>query len=379
VNERQIADKLGRLISENYEIGELKKVKRLDRGYVNTSYEIETERDRQENRYFLRQYKKGIREEEVKFEHSIINHLVKKKFELVARIVGTKDQRTYVRQFEDDDEEDKRECVFYAVFGFLPGEDRYSWDNPFCCDDELESAATVLAQYHDAVFNFNPEGRRHHPRIIDLLPQMVGLIDNCARRAAKTRFDLYFLASLNSILSAIDRTKISITKREYQKIVHLPIHGDYHPGNLKFQDQKVTGLFDFDWSRIDARCFDVALAVTYFCSAWEGRDSGNLLLDKTTLFLSRYQKNLPGLEGLGPLEDTELELLPPMMSASNLFVLCWDLVDFYSKKVNAHEYFVYLQHNVQLMKWLEDRMNLGKLEKVIVESTGDSSLRSDIE
>ena len=370
MNKRRIADKLGRLISENYEIGELKEFKRLDRGYVNTSYEIKTERDRQENRYFLRQYKKGIREEEVKFEHSIINHLVKKKFELVAKIVGTKDQRTYVRQFEDDDEEDKKENVFYAVFSFLPGEDRYTWDNPSCRDDELESAATVLAQYHDTVFNFNPEGRRHDPRIIDLLPQMVGLIHNCARRAGKTRFDAYFLASLNSIVSAIDRTKISITKREYQEIIHLPIHCDYHPGNLKFQDQKVTGLFDFDWSKIDARCFDVALAITYFCSAWEGRDTGNLLLGKTALFLSSYQKNLPGPEGLAPLEDTELELLPPMMSASNLFVLCWDLVDFYSKKVNAHEYFVYLQHNVQLMKWLEDRTNLGTLEKVIVESTG---------
>jgi len=66
------------------------------------------------------------------------------------------------------------------------------------------------------------------------------------------------------------------------------------------------------------------------------------------------------------------------MRAGNLFVLCWDVVDYYGRKANADEYFVYLQHNVQLMKWLEDRISLGKLEKAIVESTGDSSLRSDL-
>lgn len=56
---------------------------------------------------------------------------------------------------------------------------------------------------------------------------------------------------------------------------HLVIHGDYHPGNVKFQDGKVSGIFDFDWSNADLRCFDVAIALLYFCSVWNGIDAGN--------------------------------------------------------------------------------------------------------
>ncbi len=364
-----MASHVREIISENYEIGDLKKMKKLDRGYVNTSYEIETVRNDKENRYFLRKYKKGIREEEIKFEHSIINHLVKKNFGIVAPLVYTKDGRTYTEQCQGSSDGEKGEVAFISVFEFLPGEDRYTWDNPACTDEELRNGAAVLAQYHDTVFDLNPEGRRYEPRIIDLLPLMAENIRNYAKKGGKTKFDAYFLENLHSILSAIDRVARSIDEREYEEMVHLAIHCDYHPGNLKFQNGEVTGLFDFDWSKIDARCFDVALAITYFCTTWEGKEDGDLQLDKTAAFLQTYQKGLDPCRGVGPLGELELRFLPHMIGASNMYVLNWDLDNFYSKKVNAYEYLLYLQHNVKLMSWLEKRENRAQLEKAIAEST----------
>ena len=45
----------------------------------------------------------------------------------------------------------------------------------------------------------------------------------------------------------------------------------------------------FDWSKLDYRLFDVGLALAYFCSSWEGVDSGELWLDKVALFVRAYQ------------------------------------------------------------------------------------------
>lgn len=363
------AKQLKAFISKNYKIGELRKARKLDRGYVNTSYEIETVRDGRENRYFLRKYKKGIKEEELRFEHSIIQHLMKKNFKLAAGIVHTKEGKTYIQQFEDNKDKDKKEYVFMSLFEFLPGEDKYTWDNPACNDEELRNAAAVLAQYHDTICDLIPEGKRHEPRIIDLLPHIADNLKNCAKRAGKTKFDAFFIENLDSILRAIDRTRNSIDKKKYQGMVHLAIHCDYHPGNLKFQNERVAGLFDFDWSKIDARCFDVALAIMYFCSAWKGKEDGDLQLNKIAVFLDTYQKTLQATQEIGPLNDVERKCLAHMIRASNIYVLHWDVENFYTKNVNPYEYSRYLRHNVLLMKWLESNKNLNKLEKIIMEST----------
>ncbi len=335
-------------------------------GYVNISYVIEAVINGKRNKYFLRRYKKGIREEEVAFEHSVIKHLVRKGFDLVARVISTRDGKTFVKQFEGEGGEDGGGEVFYAVFDFLPGEDKYTWVNPACNGGELKNAAAVLAQFHNAVFGLAPAGKRYEPQIIDLLPIIAGNVDKCAEKARKTEFDAYFLENLSLILETVNRTLRAIDEEEYKEIVHQVIHCDYHPGNLKFQNGEITGLFDFDWSKVDARCFDVALAVVYFCTTWEGKEDGDLQLNKVATFLNAYQNTLRGTPGVGPLSGIELKYLPHMIDASNIYVLNWTIVDFYSKEVDPQEYLIYLQHGVRTMRWLENKGNWDKLERMIV-------------
>ena len=75
--------------------------------------------------------------------------------------------------------------------------------------------------------------------------------------------------NLKTILSTIEQILYAFTFGiqgcEYKDLIHMVIHCDFHPGNLKFQNNAITGLFDFDWSKVDVRCFDVALAIIYFC------------------------------------------------------------------------------------------------------------------
>ena len=364
--EAYAASQLEEIISKHYAIGELVDYEQLLLGYVNISHIIETVVNGKKNKYFLRRYKKGIREEEVEFEHSVIKHLVRKGFDLVARVISTRDGKTFVKQFEGEGGEDGGGEVFYAVFDFLPGEDKYTWVNPACNDEELKNAAAVLAQFHNAVFDLTPAGKRYEPQIIDLLPVIVENVEKCAEKAGKTEFDAYLLENLGPILETIERTLRAIDEKECEEIVHLVIHCDYHPGNLKFQNSKITGLFDFDWSKVDARCFDVALALTYFCTAWEGKGDGDLQLNKAAVFLGAYQNTLKGAPGVGPLSGIELKYLPHMIDASNVYVLNWTIGDFYSKEVDPQEYLIYLQHGVCTMRWLENKGNWDRLERMIV-------------
>ncbi len=351
-----MTDHLRAILTTRYDIGELADVRKLDRGYVNVSYEIQTQKDNRKHLYFLRRYKRGIREDEIRFEHSIVKHLMKKRFPYSAGLIHTKDGSTYVKELEGCG--DDREEVYYAIFEYLKGEDKYTWDNPACDDEELADAARVLARYHAAVSDLQFEGRRYEPKIIDLLPTIAGNLMKYAKRAGATKFDSYFLKHLDYTLRAIDETLHQIDRNDYENLPQLAVHCDFHPGNLKFRKGCVVGLFDFDWSKIDARCFDVALGITYSCTTWEGKEDGDFLLDKLLLFLKSYREEAGKAGGFGPLGDKEVHYLPVLIRASNLYVLNWDVDDYYIKKPNPCEYLIYLQHNVRTMRWIENNCDV---------------------
>ncbi len=186
IDKSYMADHLAVILSENYDIGELVGVKKLDRGYVNVSYEIETSKNGKKTKYFFRRYKKGIREDEVRFEHSIVKHLMKKHFDLVAGLIFKKDGGSYVKEVMKNNGEER----YFAIFQYLEGEDKYTWDNPACSIRELQDSARVLARYHDAVSDLKPEGRRYEPKINELLPAISGNLMKYAKRTGNTKIDV---------------------------------------------------------------------------------------------------------------------------------------------------------------------------------------------
>ena len=357
-------------ILEHYDLGELANLEKNERGYVNTSFAIQTIQGGQRRQYFLRKYKAGIREPEIQFEHSLINHLVALGAPPVARLHRTRDGDTYVRQIGEADD---RERVFFAIFDFLPGEDCYTWVGPRCSKEQLQNSAVVLAQFHNAVSGFQPQGQRAEAKIFDLLPLIAAGVAACPARAKNTVFDAYLLERLHLVLQNIAATRAVLSEPEVLALPQLIIHCDYHPGNLRFRGSQVTGLFDFDWSKIDARCFDVALALWYFCTNWEapqdgapdGAPSGGLRLAEVQTFLSAYQATLHTHPGAGPLGPMEGKYLPYMINASNLYILNWTIEDYYRKDVDPQEYLVYLRHGLNFMDWFETDGHLDELKAIL--------------
>jgi homoserine kinase type II len=288
----------------------------------------------------------------------------------VARLHKTRDRKSYFRRFEG---QDSTEEIFYAVFDFLPGEDRYTWVDPNCTESELANSAVVLAQFHTAASSLKPSGKRVEPKILELLPVIADTLAACPGNSKHTAFDDYLMDNLELVRKNIADTRSILNEPEARQMAEIVIHCDFHPGNLKFQGEQVTGLFDFDWSKIDMRCFDVALALWYFCTSWDGPTDGQLQLDQVKVFLDAYQTCLLDHPGVGPLTPVEMRYLPAMINASNLYIFNWTIVDFYQKEVDPQEYLVFLRHHVNFTAWFETAANRERLVNTISSLNGNGS------
>ncbi len=253
-----------REVLAHYDLGTLVDYEKNERGFVNTAYAIFTLAEGKRNRYFLRKYKRGIREEELNFEHSLIEHLVATGAP-VARIHHTRLGKSYLHLSEGTD---GAAGVFYTIFDYLPGEDRFTWVNPILTEEQLSASAAVLARFHIDAGGFAPLGRRNEPKILDLLPVIAETWSGCPAKSKGTIFDNRIYEHLELVSANIAATLVALQEPSARSLPEMVIHCDYHPGNLKFTGDCVTGLFDFDWSKVDLRLFDLGLALWYFCTSW---------------------------------------------------------------------------------------------------------------
>ena len=116
-------------VLSHYDLGVLVGLERDQRGTVDTSFFIDTLKDGERRRFFLRRYKHGVRREEILFAHALISHIARHGSCPVARVHPTRQGTTFLRRAEH---EGHTAGAFYAIFDLLAGEDRYTWVGPRC-------------------------------------------------------------------------------------------------------------------------------------------------------------------------------------------------------------------------------------------------------
>jgi homoserine kinase type II len=313
------------LVNDEYDLGSVIRVERIFGGYVNASFAVWTRTKSGEHTYFVRKYNSAITEREVRFEHALLTHLAEHGFDLASTVFKNRHGETFVAREEIVD--GAAVTIFFGVFRMLEGEDKYSWLGNRLTDEAFASGARVLARFHHGAADFDPgDLAREQPPIMEFVPTLAPTFKACASRATGTAFDGLFLDKLPAILDVI--AKGVEVASQLDGLPVNPVHCDYHPGNLKWVDEEAVGLFDFDWSKLDYRVFDVAQGVSYFCSSWDGPDKGELRLDKTAIFVRAYQEEAARWSDPGPMSARELAVLPRMIANANLHCLNWD-VTFY--------------------------------------------------
>lgn len=343
---------LKEVIEGHYDLGKVLDVYEIFGGYVNRSFGVITEKDGEKHNYFVRKYKKGIQEKEIQLEHSMITCAKENGLEIAAGLYETKNGSTYVKITEDTG--DKSQEWYFAVYEYLEGEDKYTWVDNELTDKEYASSAEVIAVFHNAVKDFDPGNlERVESKILDLLRELPDTFNEWAALDIQNRLQEYYLKNLPRILEVTN--SIVIPDEDRAKLPLNPIHCDYHPGNLKFENEKAVGIFDFDWSKIDIRVFEIGLSLAYFCESWVGEMDGVLHLDSCRIFLEAYQRKLRELGGLPPLNETELHYMPEMINAGNIYLIFWCLRSYYDDlSLNVYEYLAYLTHQVKAMNWVEE-------------------------
>ena len=356
-----VSSQLADVVRADYDLGEVVGVDQIFGGYTNLSFTVHTRDDEGDHSYFVRKYNRSNTEREILFEHALVNHISAKGFHIAAKVYPNKRGETFVTREETQGGE--RVTRYFAVYEMLTGEDKYTWVKNRCTDNEYESGGQVLAEFHYLAHDFDPgDLGRHQPPIMQFLRQLRSSFAGYAAQQKDTICDRYFREWLPVIDEQL-RKGIEL-EPQLEGMPYIPVHCDYHPGNLKWVDEQGVGLFDFDWAKLDYRLFDVAEGIVYFCSSWEGRDSGDLWLDKATAFLRGYQEEASRFEFPGPLSVAELRALPRMIANANLYVLNWDASAYYEAgevlanatltEEDEDEYLMYLKHQVELMNYIED-------------------------
>lgn len=123
---------------------------------------------------------------------------------------------------------------------------------------------------------------------------------------------------LSGVRDALRRLCGLLPAKVYGRLPQAVIHGDFHPGNVKFMrdSSRLAGLFDFDWTNRQERIRDVADGLLFFCrrSHFDPSDIVSLTaavgLDPALcrVFLSAY-------EVARPLTGEERGALPLVMEA----------------------------------------------------------------
>jgi homoserine kinase type II len=352
----------------HYDLGRLVKHVPDRRGTVNISFEVEVLRRGRRHTYFLRKYRPGIGKEEIRFEHELIEHVARQGTCPIAQVHRTRQGASFLEVPGDGLQGTPG---YYAVFDFLPGEDRYTWVGPRCTPVELHNAGDLLARFHAAVGTFKPTGRRVEPKIAALVGVIADMWAAAPSLSKGTVFDAFVAEHFDEVRQDVRSTVARLRDARVLRLPEVVTHSDYHPGNLKFEGDRISGLVDFDWAKVDLRAFDVGLAVWYFCASWEGGSDGSMRLEDVRAFVAAYQERLRVLHALPPLSPEEMQLLPDLIQAGNIYILYWTIRDYFGKDVDPAEYLVYLKHSLQTSRWLRSLTNRAELSRVLGELTED--------
>lgn len=342
-------------VLSHYSLGTLLCCEQNLRGYCNTSFAIQTLDGDTPTWHFLRRYKATIREAEILFEHSLIQHLSQFPELPVAKLEVTREGKTYLIE---PCQNSTLSPTFFAIFDFLAGEDRYTWIDPRCSEVEMGNAAALLARYHQAVWAFQPQGWREEPDIRGLLPLISANLLACLEKPLPAELQNPIGEHLTFLQEKIAQLQRAFSSPKADQLPRLIVHHDYHPGNLRFAGDEIVGLFDFDWANLDWRVLDVALALFYFTAEWQGEADGRLRLEEVETFLAAYQQAMQDEEGGHPLSEVEQEMLWQFIEAANLYVLNWTVLDILNKAVDVAEYSAYLWHGIHTARWLDQNQPL---------------------
>jgi homoserine kinase type II len=363
IESQVLYDQINTLFNKYYDLGHIKEIYEVFGGYTNRSFGVITTNKGEEKEFFIRKYKAEIRDTDVLIEHSLIKYALAQGFQEAAGIFPATDGRTFIRLNERKNGQTVSRV--FSIYQFLQGLDKYTWIDNKSTPQEFFNLGALLARFHGATHGFRPQSDqvKTEPKVRFLIPDLKRRLSERANQPLNTLFHAYFTSTLPTVLDHIDKNLL--LDSEYDAFPEGPIHGDYHAGNVKFDGEETVGLFDFDWSKIDIRLFDVCLGIVYCCSSWDMATDGHLRIDDCRNFLNGYNSALAG-STLPALTEQENKAFLRMLANAHIYLVYWLTELWYyldAENINDYEAISYMNHFIRGLSWLE--ANVSELEALV--------------
>jgi len=304
-----------RAVLAHYDIGPLQQCSLPAGGRRSHTWLITTDKER----YILKRYPETFDSPAVEFEHSLLEYLRQVRFP-APRLVQTRQGGTWLAL----------DGHLYACFEFIEG---ICYSDYFLLPSTktryLTQAAQTLAYYHSIVADLVPSGRkmdgfrpRSHRRWHDrewYLQEM----EICREIVASHSRERRRLARWEEAHSRLARLWDAVEGSDAALPPSLPIHGDYGPYNLFYNDGRLVAVIDFECAHLDWRLTEVLSATVRFA----GRDQG-LSLPRARQFLQAYHQ-------ANPLTVEEQRIAPKLFALGRLRNMVKALIRFREKGTEA--------------------------------------------
>jgi len=286
------------VVLSHYDLGVIASAKEFARGSRRSPKLLLRTAD---GRYLLKRRAQGRdRPARITFAHTLLWHLLQKGFP-VPQLLSTRDAQDSMLIHAGH---------VYELFEYVGGE-RY--------DESLEQTAhagKTLARFHRAVADFQtawqpPPGGYHDSAAVraglNSIPTTIGSHDSVIGQEAE------LLSLTQELYERYDEAADAVNTLGYPRWPAWIIHGDWHPGNMRFRNDKVAVVLDFDVTRRSPTVIDVANGMLQFSILRGGDDPGQWpeFFDQT-----RMRRFLMGYASRVKLDRSQRRAIPHLMAES---------------------------------------------------------------
>lgn len=269
----------------HYDLGELRACRRVEHGYVNDNWIVETTT----GQYFLKRRHPSLRKpRRIRAQHVLIRHLRSVHFPAPA-IIPTRAGNTFL----------EHQGEIYEIHSYVAGQ---------LCDIErpahLAEAAHTLGWYHTVIDGFDHR-EFHRSKSRYSAASLARILDRLTENLAGTQTP--DLAELLGGLRAHARD-LAARFTEFGQLPELVIHGDFYAENLIFQGDRVAGVVDYDLAQWSWQVLELAEAVIYFATQRQSRLKHIVYSD--VLDLGAVHRFLVAYDEARALTDAEITALP---------------------------------------------------------------------
>jgi len=231
-------------VLSHYEIGKIRKVMRLRGGSRSAPKAVVTTT---QGRFLLKRRPQGKDDVyRVAFAHAVQEHLAKKYFPL-APLMHTRDEYSSILQLRGN---------IYELFKFVGGR-RY--------DGSIEATMDVgrqLARFHQYLTNFAFEWEPLKASFHDSIT-VRGHLKTVASESSPSP-DKKLQRIGEELMTLYNAASVRVNQLGFDSWEQQVVHGDWHPGNMLFDKDKVAAVIDFDSVKIAPPITDLANAMLQF-------------------------------------------------------------------------------------------------------------------